>query len=501
MKKIIPILLAFWFCQFITAQALYPVTNPQTGSSKGFIDNKGKLVIPYIYSEAYEFSDGMARCYKNGFYGFIDASGKEAIPFIYESAQSFYNGYAWVSKGGFSFFIDKANNRYDVDNVFIPDYQKPVMVTNGLVLIYVAGRKGFANLKNELVIPADYMDLSYFSDGFAVGKKDAVYYLVDPKGNETKLDYSQAMEFSSGLLAVLDKNGLWGYINPKQEVVIKPQFPYAYNFYGKYAKYYDKLTQKHGLIDHSGNKVTEAIYREIHQKGEEMLFLDYALYDNNLRLVKKMPELYYDDIGDIGFKNGLSYVHLSYNDPKSKNELIRDWGGVREAYIDKSGKIIWYGQPYYSCFPENAAVTMADFSTKAISEIQKGDEILSYNPQTQSFETNAVHLLQIHEGNYGLRKISYEPVNQSYASADNALVAGPHELLVTPNHPVLTGKGVKIAAELRPGDIVYSWNNVEYSFEAKKVLSNEASGSVDRVFNLKTGKANYIVNGMVVLMK
>ena len=42
---------------------------------------------------------------------------------------------------------------------------------------------------------------------------------------------------------------------------------------------------------------------------------------------------------------------------------------------------------------------------------------------------------------------------------------------------------------------------MEQSFEAKKVLSNEAAGSVERVFNLKTDKTNYVVNGMVVLMK
>lgn len=501
MKKIVHTILAICFYQLTFSQSIYPVTNPKTGTEKGFIDNKGKLVVPYIYSEAYEFSDGLSRCYKNGKYGFIDGSGKEVIPFAYESAQSFYDGYAWVSQNGFSFFIDKNNKRYEVENVFIPDYQMPVMVTNGLVRISVAGKKGFANLQNELVIPADYITVSYFSDGYSVATKDQSYYLLDPRGNETKLSYSEASRFSSGLLAVKNDKGLWGYVNNKLELVIPHQFEYAYDFYGNYAKYYDSGTKKHGLIDHSGNKVTEAIYREIHQKGDEMLFLDYALYDNQLKLVKKMPELYYDDISDIGFKNGLSYVHLSFNDPKSKNELIRDWGGVREAYIDKNGKIIWYGEPYYSCFPEGARVTMADFSTNDIADVQKNDEILGYNVSTGKFEPNTVQVLEIHEGTYSLRRISYEMVNHCYASTDSELAPGEDQLLVTPNHPVLTAKGIVIAGELQPGDIVYSWNTVEQTFEAKKILSNETAGRAERVFNLKTEKTNYIVNGMVVLMK
>ena len=499
MKKIVHILFALCFFPLLNGQSLYPVTNPQTGTGKGFIDNKGKLVVPYLYTEAYEFSDGLALCYLNGKYGFIDASGKEAIPFTYESAQSFYNGYAWVSQGGFHFFIDKNNKRYEVDNVFVPDYQKPVKVTNGLVLIYVAGRKGFSNLNNELVIPADYNEAFYFSDGYSSAKKGNDYYLLDSKGNASKLPYSEAGPFSSGLMAVKGDNGLWGYVNEKLELVIPHQFKYAYEFRGNYAKYSEG--EKYGLIDRTGKKISESIYREIHNTGEEMLFLDYGLYDNNAKEVKKMPELYYSDIDQIGFKNGLAYVHLSYEDPKSKDELIREWGGVREAYIDKSGKIIWAGKPYYSCFPANAAVTLADFSVKNIASLQQGDEILSYNTESGEMETATVQSLQIHEGNYDLRKITCESLNQRYASVGNDLADTGATLLVTPNHPVLTSQGVKIAGELQAGDILYNWNPVEQSFEAKKVLSNEAAGSVERVFNLKTDKTNYVVNGMVVLMK
>jgi hypothetical protein len=488
-------------CQLASGQNLYPVTNPQTGEGKGFIDNKGKLVVPYIYSEAYDFSDGLARCYKNGYYGYIDASGREAVPFVYESAESFYNGYAWVSQGGFSFFIDKSGNKYEVDNVFIPEYQKPVKVTNGLVLISVAGRKGFSNLKNELVVPADYHDLTYFSDGYSVAKKGREYFLLDPQGNESKLPYTEAGPFSSGLMAVRNENDLWGYVNNKLELVIPHQFQYAYDFKGNYAKYYDSRTEKFGLIDRSGNKVTEAIYREIHNSGDEMIFLDYALFDSRAKLVKKMPELYYDDIGDIGFRNELSYVHLSYNDPKSKNELIRDWGGVREAYIDKTGKIIWTGQPYYSCFPEHARVTMADFSQKKISDLRRGDEILSYNAENGQYEGNKVKELQIHEGTYGLLEIVYETVNHTYASLDAKLISAESKLSVTPNHPVLTANGIKAAAEVQENELIYGWNSSEQSFEARRVISIRQSAAVERVFNLKTDKANYIVNGMVVMMK
>ena len=94
---------------------------------------------------------------------------------------------------------------------------------------------------------------------------------------------------------------------------------------------------------------------------------------------------------------------------------------MREAYIDKSGKIIWAGKPYYSCFPANAAVTLADFSVKNIASLQQGDEILSYNTESGEMETATVQSLQIHEGNYDLRKITCESLNQRYASVGNDL--------------------------------------------------------------------------------
>lgn len=48
--------------------------------------------------------------------------------------------------------------------------------------------------------------------------------------------------------------GLWGFINKKGQVVIKPQFKNAYDFRGATCEVWTK-NNKHILIDRKGNRV------------------------------------------------------------------------------------------------------------------------------------------------------------------------------------------------------------------------------------------------------
>lgn len=63
----------------------------------GYIDKKGRTVIPFIFDNAHErFSEGRAGvCYK-GYWGFIDTLGAEVVPFRYSSVLPFSQGKAYV---------------------------------------------------------------------------------------------------------------------------------------------------------------------------------------------------------------------------------------------------------------------------------------------------------------------------------------------------------------------------------------------------------------------
>ena len=78
----------------------------------GYLDKFGKIAIPIIYENAYDFSEGLAFVEKDGKWGFIDKNGRTIIPFIYDtsSGASFHNGIAAVKKDGKSGMIDKSGN-------------------------------------------------------------------------------------------------------------------------------------------------------------------------------------------------------------------------------------------------------------------------------------------------------------------------------------------------------------------------------------------------------
>lgn len=83
-----------------------------------------------------------------------------------------------------------------------------------------------------------------------------------------------------------------------------------------------------------------------------------------------IAEIYWDQSGLLP-SSGNFPIALRFND-----------GG---AIVDGGG-----GGGGGCCFTNDTLITMADLSTKEINKIKVGDEILSYNPDTQQHETNEV---------------------------------------------------------------------------------------------------------------
>ena len=129
-----------------------------TGGKFGFLNEKLKLCIPYLYDDARDFSEGLAavgiidgsikegRCtYPRWKYGFIDSNGSCIIELKYSSVGDFCNGLALV----------KEQN----------------------------GKAGFINKAGEMVIPPQFSSASNFSDGIAHIRIDKVRGFIDTFGN------------------------------------------------------------------------------------------------------------------------------------------------------------------------------------------------------------------------------------------------------------------------------------------------------------------------------
>ena len=182
---------------------------------------QGELVIPFDYTDAYSFKEGLAAVRQKGKYGFIDYSGNVVIPFKYNSVQPFSEGMARVS---------------------------------------IKDKYGYINRTGEVMIPIESKKLSFdFHEGLALGwgPQGGVGYF-DKHGNVViPYEYRFGSSFHNGLAAV-QKGDFWGVINKHNEVVI----PFEYQSIGHPAcgRILVEKYDKYGFLDESGNIVIELKY-------------------------------------------------------------------------------------------------------------------------------------------------------------------------------------------------------------------------------------------------
>jgi hypothetical protein len=105
-QKVVPLIYtnkydSIWFCN-----NLFLV---KSGRKFGFVDKKGKEVMPFIYDDAFHLNYNLASVKQNGKYGFIDETGNAVIPFKYDEATYFCYDLARVKLNGKYGFINREN--------------------------------------------------------------------------------------------------------------------------------------------------------------------------------------------------------------------------------------------------------------------------------------------------------------------------------------------------------------------------------------------------------
>lgn len=83
----------------------------------GVIDKTGKVLIPFIYDEISEFTNGLARVKLNGKYGVLNINGEFVLPIKYENIgfRAFASGYTAVKLGGKWGYINMNGEMLDID--------------------------------------------------------------------------------------------------------------------------------------------------------------------------------------------------------------------------------------------------------------------------------------------------------------------------------------------------------------------------------------------------
>lgn len=312
----------------------------KSGNQGGYLNSKGEIVLPFLYSYEYEFTNGAAAVYyhnewniinkkgdiisnnlkyyiykfpeglglvsepfSGGKYGYVNLSGEIEIPFQFDYALPFSDGMAVVQVNGKFGYIDKSGTM-----VLEPQFKRAYSFSNGLAAVYTQDNKYNIIDKTGKVVGNSYYA---FTDGVIESGLLRVvsypipnnYYVekngfVDIKGNIViPLNYNRSESFSNGLALVTNDKGYY-LIDPEGKVILELE----QNMIGSYWYAEDLLpVQVHGKVGY------------INKNGQMIISAQF------------------DDA--LPFDHGLAYVQINGDEKLN----IKDKNG----YIDKQGNFVY----------------------------------------------------------------------------------------------------------------------------------------------------------------
>jgi len=229
----------------------------------GFIDSKGEWIIPPQFDNAVTFNEGVAAVIFNNRWGFINHDGEFDIEPIFIKASSFSEGLALVSNGEEYFYITHEGNQVGSEN-----FLHALPFAEGMAPIMIDGEKGYIDNSGNLTIKHQFEVAAPFSEGRAQVKENGRWGYIDRNGNiAIPLEYKGSTHFSEGLAAVMKKNE-WGYIDKEGTFVIESDFISAQPFSQGFAV--AKTKDGYGVIDKSSTWIIQPGFNAIGQAGRSV---------------------------------------------------------------------------------------------------------------------------------------------------------------------------------------------------------------------------------------
>lgn len=253
----IPLLLLFMSISTY-AQTLTPQQRPY-GSSWGYVNENGKVVIEYKYYKARAFSEELAAVMKDNKWGFVDKTGKNVIKCKYSDVSNFSEELAAVRTKGKWGFVNKKGKV-----VIKCLYDEVGDFSEELAAVSVNDKWGFIDKTGKEIIPLQYSSAMTFSKGFAKVKKGDYWGLIDKSGAEIiPFKYQLIRDFSEGLAAV-KRDNKWGFVDTAGKEHIECKYDNVGEFSEGFAivSKYTYGSEKCGVIDKTGKQVLPFGYSE-----------------------------------------------------------------------------------------------------------------------------------------------------------------------------------------------------------------------------------------------
>ena len=296
----------------------------------GLITMNGKIAIPCIYDDIYEFdytktsrmegpyidfwsysqqeNERMAVVKTNGKWGLINKKGETVADFIYDEffipqIDLFFNGIATVKKDGRWGFISKNGKpitSFIYETVGSSALDNPQFIStfsDGMAVVKKGGKWGAIDTKGNEKIPFIYDFISSFGSGTAVVEQDGKRGYIKTNGEIViPIIYDEIKWLERGLRPV-KKDGMWGFLNANGEVVVPTMYEdilidetvspdYELWFFAQDGYCAVKKNGKWGLIDNNNNTIIDFEYDGINWTSSGLEDWRYFSDEGFLRVQK-----------------------------------------------------------------------------------------------------------------------------------------------------------------------------------------------------------------------
>lgn len=189
----------------------------------GFMDTQGKIIIPPIYDQAFDFHEGVAlvgNANENGemCYQLIDRKGNvcssiQSVPCLLD--QQFSNGLLMYSNrmNGNCCYLDKKGET----EIYLPDsIREAFRFHHNAAIIQSRNGTGLVNRKGDILIAPEYEDGVIVGDNRVCLKKNNQWKLYDFEGNVINTDHAydcRINTFYSSQLAIAHCQGVYRWID------------------------------------------------------------------------------------------------------------------------------------------------------------------------------------------------------------------------------------------------------------------------------------------------